>query len=91
MQAQAIGRRAILKKDGCADIKVEVQQRERGSFSFAENGVWGAMWPKYTPQQAMSGNTAPMTLESAWESIVSRYPGYSASAVEDAFPEERLA
>jgi hypothetical protein len=86
MEVRAIGRRAILKKLGSPDISIEILQTARGGFSFAANGMWGPMWPKYTPQQLMMGDTPPMTLDGAWESLLAKYPDYSLDAREDAFP-----
>jgi len=71
------GRKAILKKDGCADVSVAVLQHENGSFEPIIDGVSGSTWPKYTPQQLMTGNTPPRTLESVWQSLLAKYPGYS--------------
>ena len=79
-------RRTILKKDGSPDISVEVSGRDGGTFSTLVNGEAGVIWPKYSPEQLMSGNTPPMTLDDAWRTLLSKYPDYSVGVVEDAVP-----
>jgi hypothetical protein len=71
------GRRAVLKKDGSPDVSIVVLQHENGAFEVVIDGASGATWPKYTPKQLASGNTPPSTLESVWQSLLSKYPGYS--------------
>jgi len=87
MEPVAFGRRAILKKEGADDVRVEVYQNG-GSFSCKLNGVDGPLWRTYSPQQLMRGDTPRMTLEDAWHSVLSKYPGYSVTEEQEAFPVE---
>jgi hypothetical protein len=57
------GRRAILKKDGAADVSVSLLEQENGTLEVIIDGRSGTTWPVYTPQQLMTGNTPPRTLE----------------------------
>jgi|SRR6267154_4101273 len=85
---EPIARRAILQKSGVTDIQFELH-RHRSGFDFAmiENGRnVGVFWRTLTPQQAMCGDAPNLSMDSVWEScVVKRYPGFTASAVEDAF------
>jgi len=77
------GRRAVLKQEGSPDASVAVLQHENGGFEVVIDGRSGVSWPKYTPQQLMTGNTPPSTLESVWQSVLSKYPGYSINNEEE--------
>jgi|GEM_PF-5310136 hypothetical protein len=78
------GRKAVLKRNGSPDVSVSVLQHENGSFEVVIDGASGASWPKYTQQQVMSGNTPPSTLESVWQSLLSKYSGYSITDEQEA-------
>jgi|HubBroStandDraft_6_1064221.scaffolds.fasta_scaffold1985300_2 hypothetical protein len=84
MQVLAI--RALLQKDGCADVHFELRRNSAFDFTMVENGkITGVFWRTVSPQQAMRGD-APMTLHDAWQACLSkRYPGYLATASEEAF------
>jgi hypothetical protein len=41
------------------------------------DGTSGVTWPKYTPQQLMTGNAPRSTLNGVWQSLMSKYPEYS--------------
>ena len=71
------GRKAVLKKDGSPDVSVAVVQHENGSFEVVVEGRSGVTWPKYTPQQLMTGDTPRSTLDGVWQSLMSTYPEYS--------------
>lgn len=51
--------------------------------------VWGAIWPRYTPQQLMSGNTPRRTLDEVWQSLLAKYAEYSVAAQDDLIPESK--
>ena len=87
----AIGRRAVLKKQGSPDVRVSVEQSGQGTFTVTENGVVGAMWPKYSPDQLKSGNTPQMTLEDAWQKVLAKYPDYEVTGAEELLPDEEKA
>jgi len=90
MEPEPIGRRTTLTKKGSPDISLELRQTEQGGFSYAENGKWGVTWPKYSPEQLMSGDTPRRTLDEVWKSLVdnylAKYPGYSTTVVENLLP-----
>jgi hypothetical protein len=89
MEPVAFGRRAILKKEGADDVRVEVSRTGQANFSTIENGIaTGVIWARYTPEQLMKADTAPMTLDDAWRTLLSKYPDYSVTDVEDSFPVE---
>ena len=71
------GRKAVLKRECSPDVSVAVLQHENGSFEVAVDGTSGVTWPKYTPQQLMTGNTPRSTLDGVWQSLMSKYPEYS--------------
>ncbi len=77
--------RALLKKDGCADIHFELVRNSAFDFTMIENGkITGVFWRTVSPHQAMRSD-APMTLRDAWQACLSkRYPGYLATSCEEA-------
>jgi hypothetical protein len=84
MQAQSVARRAILKKPGHPDVRVEVSALQGGGgFGITVDGKSGVVWPRYTPQQCISGNTPPMTLDGEWQKLLDKYSDYTPTAVED--------
>lgn len=85
METKPIARRAVFTKEGSPNLSIVVSQN--GEYAVNETG--GVIWPRYTPQEMMSGNTPAMNLERAWQTVLAMYPGYLATAIEDAFPEER--
>jgi hypothetical protein len=88
---QAIGRRAVLKKQGSRDVRVSVEQSGQGTFTATENGVSSAIWPKYSPEQLKSGNNPEMTLDRAWQTVLAKYPDYEVIALEELTPDEEKA
>ena len=84
MQRKIIsGRRAVLKKAGSADVSVAVVQHDNGGFEVVIDGNSAATWPKYTPQEVMSGDTPASTLNDVWQSLLSKYPDYSVTELEE--------
>lgn len=77
------GRRAVLKRDGAPDVSLAVLQHENGSFEPIIDGMSGAHWQVYTPTQLMTGNTPRPTLDTVWNSLLAKYPGYSITEQEE--------
>jgi hypothetical protein len=76
--------RAILKKDGEADIRLEVRRRSEFDFEVLENGnPVKAAWRALSPQEAISGTAKPLTLQQAWENSVSQFPDYAVTNLEE--------
>jgi hypothetical protein len=80
----AFARRAILKKDGFPDIRIELTQSSRFGFTLTEDGKAYAYWPKYSPEQLKTGDCAPRSLDQVWQNCIQRFPGYTISDVEEA-------
>jgi hypothetical protein len=89
MGPQAIARRATLQKAGSPDVRVQVSRIEGGGFSLSENGKGSVTWPKYSAEQLKRGDTPPMTMDEAWRSLLSKYPGYTETNREESFPDDR--
>lgn len=88
MPTVAIGRRATFKKAGCPDIKVELHAMEGGgAFTVTENGKSSATWPKYTPQELISGSARSVTLDSVWQGIREKYADYTVTDEQDLVPD----
>jgi hypothetical protein len=84
MQSIIVGRRAVLTKQGSPDIRVQVSAIGGvGAFEISENGRSRVVWPKYTPEQLKSGDTAPMTLDGEWKKLLDGYPDYKVARVVD--------
>jgi hypothetical protein len=81
---KAVAIRALLKKEGCADIQFELRGNSGFDFSIIENRkATGVLWRAMSPQQAMRGD-APVTLFETWQVCLSkRYPGYVATNCEE--------
>jgi len=71
-------------------MRVEVHRNSAYEFSTVENGIpTGIVSRRLTPQEAMRGDgPAPMELDEAWRTLLSKYPDYTVTALEDAFPVE---
>lgn len=82
---QPVALRAILQKDGSPDIRFELRRDSSLDFSVFENGIpTGVFWVELTPQQAMSGEPAYITLHDAWQRcLTKRFPGYTVTALEE--------
>ena len=88
-RAEPIARRALLKKDGVADIRFELHRnRSRFDFSMIENGKnVGPFWKILTPQQTLRGDALDLRMDSVWPTCIGkRFPGYTATEIEDCFP-----
>ena len=79
MEPEAFGRRAILKKTGSPDIRIEVRRNSAFDFSTVEDGIpTGPVLRKFSPRELMSGvGPAPMTIDDAWRVFLSKFPHYS--------------
>jgi len=84
MQSIIVGRRAVLTKQGSPDVRIQVSAIEGGAaFEISEDGRSRVVWPKYTPEQLKSGNTAPMTLDGEWKKLLDKYSDYTVTRVQD--------
>jgi hypothetical protein len=85
IQSDSIARRAVLKKEGCADVHLELHRASAFDFTIVENGKSvGVFWRTVSPQQAMRGDAPSLSLPDAWDScLAKRYPGYSATNLEE--------
>ena len=92
MQSSALARRAVLRKEGRADIRFELRCASPFDFTMIEDGkVIGPFWATISPQQAIWGGTTSMSLEEAWQRcITKRFPEYTVVDLEEAFPPEDM-
>jgi len=81
-----IARRAVMKKDGCSDLRAEVKRDSDTHVTLIENGRPIQTWyGKLIPERAMRGEGLPIVrVEHAWESwMAERYPDFSVTETED--------
>jgi hypothetical protein len=85
---QAFALRAILKKDGCSDVRFEFYRNSYFDFAMVEDGIpTGVFWIGLTPQQAITGALPHTTLRGAWQRcLAKRFPEYTVTALEEGLP-----
>jgi hypothetical protein len=81
---KAVAIRAVLKKEGCANIQFELRRNSGFDFSIIENGnATGVFWRAISPQHTMRGDTPATLFEALQVCLFKRYPGYVATDCEE--------
>jgi len=78
--------RAVLKKEGCEDVRFELRRNSAFDLTIYENNKSiGIFWRVLTPVDAMRGGRV-LTLQEAWRAcLAKRYPGYTPTDCEEGF------
>jgi len=87
MEPSELAMRAVLKKEGCVDIRFELRRTSSFDFTIVENGKEvGVFWRTISPQQAIwGGGPTPVPIREAWKScLAKRFPDYTATNLEEA-------
>jgi hypothetical protein len=80
-------RRAVLKSEGCPEVRLEVHRNHSPSFGIVENGKARTFWTGPTPQSAIQGTWRPLTLDQVWEKLLrEHYAGYQVTELEELCP-----
>lgn len=94
VQEVAIGRRAVLQKEGSPDVCVELHRRDPLTYEYVINGKrTGAMWRALTPSSLTSPvnslfGAEAYSLDDAWQNLLAKqFAGYSANKTEDLMAE----
>jgi hypothetical protein len=85
MEPSAVALRAVLKKEGCPDVRFELRRNSAYDYTIVENGKVSALWWTLSRQQALSGGSAgPAGLAETWERCMTkRFPGYAVTELEE--------
>ena len=78
--------RAVLKKEGCTDIKFELHRNSDFDFRMIVDGKeTGVFWRTISPREPIRGGSRRLGIGEAWESCIAKqFPGYSATDMEEA-------
>jgi len=76
--------RAVLRKEGSPDVQYEVQYRDGFSFDVFANGRASAFWPRFSPQELMSGSARRFDIHDAFaRSLAQNFAGHAVTNVQE--------